>query len=147
MIAIEISTIKLIKRKIPERPATVLSTLSSATEITTVPSPDGSGLAIARISGSPLAPGIVKGRPLSESTFLGVSFLNSFRSMELANSPPIRPTMFPETSRSVTAVVVGTASKGRSGRKPYTSLSSSKFSVSIPARSRRNIEVLTTSFN
>ena len=115
-IAIEIRTIKLIKIKIPESPATVLSTLSKATEITTVPSPDGSGLAIARISGSPSSPGIVKGNPSSDSTFSGVNLLNSSRLIDLANSPPIRPTMFPETSRSVTAVVVGTAISGRNGR-------------------------------
>ena len=71
--AIEIKTIKLIKIKIPRSPATVFSTLSSATEMTTVPSPDGSNLAIARISGSPSSPEIVKGNPCSESTSSGVN--------------------------------------------------------------------------
>ena len=71
-IPIEIKTIMLISINIPVSPATVFSTLSKATEITTVPSPDGRALAIARISGSPSAPGIVKGRPPSEITFAGV---------------------------------------------------------------------------
>ena len=125
----------------PLRPATVFSTLSKATEITTVPSPDGRERAIARISVSPSSPEIVKGNSLSESTFSGVSFLNSFRSIELANSPPIRPITFPEISRSVTAVVVGTAPSGRNGLNPFSPPSSSWFAESIPARSRRSIEV------
>ena len=70
---IAIITIKLIKRKIPSRPRMVRSTLSRATEITTVPTPEGRILATARISGWPSTPGIVKGFPLFFSTSAGVN--------------------------------------------------------------------------